>query len=162
MKRITLVAGAALIFSMNAFAMKIGVVDMQKILSSDHGLGQIQGRLEKQFSDRRNQLMEMVKQIQADTQDLSKNKAILSKADAAKKEESLKSEKSKFQLAQAKYQQDVMEAQQKEMKGFVDGIKTAAKKVAEKNSLDAVFVDNSLLYGKDSQDVTQSVLDEVK
>lgn len=164
MKKVIITASAtvAMLFGANAMAFKVGVVDMQKVFSSPNGVSQIQSKLEKEFSSQRSDMMKMMKQIQADQKSLGKNKSVMNAADLAKKQAALKAEQAKFQVVQGKYQQQVMKAQAAAMKTFVTDIKQAANQVAKKDSLDAVFVNNSILYAKDSQDVTSEILADMK
>jgi len=164
MKKALLAAGAAIIAvaSMNTYAYKVGVVDMQKVFSSPHGVQQIQSQLEKKFSKQRAAMMKEMKSFQDASKKLDKNKSVMNKKDLADAQMKLKQQQQKLQVEQAKYQQAIMTAQAKAMKGFVAQIKTAAAGVAKKDGLDAVFVNNSLLYAKDSKDVTSDIVDGLK
>lgn len=164
MKRALVIASTALaaLMGANAYAYTIGVVDIQKILSSDHGINKIQSALGSKFSSDRDRLSAMAKKLQDDGASFEKNRAVMSKADVAKKEEELKKEANKVQLEQAQFQQKYMQAQQSAMKDFVENIKSAASTVAKNDKLDAVFIDNSVLYAKDSKDITSAVLDKMK
>lgn len=144
-----------------AMTMKIGTIDMQEIFASPNGVEKIQKDLEKQFSGERAEVMQLMKQLQADQKALEKNSAVMSKGDLTKKESEIKSEQEKFETAQTKYQQSIMAAQSNAMKEFVETIKKSTRIVAVKNKLDAVFVKNTLMYAKDSQDVTPDVLKEM-
>ena len=163
MKRILIVAGTsvAALLCTSAFALKVGVVDMQKIFGSQHGLRQIQAKLEKKFSGKRAKMVGMMKSIQAEQKNFSKNKAVWSQSKISSAQSKLKADQSKFQVAQAKYQKAVMSAQAASMKRFIGKIKVASSAAAKKGDLDAIFVSNSLLYAKDAKDVTASVLNNM-
>ena len=151
----------AMVVGANAYAYTVGVVDVQKILGSDKGISKMQATLGAKFASDRSKLEGMAKQLQADSVNYQKNKAVMSKADADKKEAALKEEATKVQAAQMQYQQKIMQAQQDAMRQFVDTIKGAASSVAQKQNLDAVFIDNSVLFAKDSKDITSDVLSKM-
>lgn len=160
MKKVLMLAGASVasFICSSALAMNMGVVDMQEIFSSSHGISQIQAKLQSQFSGKRNKMVKMMKSLQSEQKSLDKNRAVWSKSKIDQAESKLKSDQTKFQMAQATYQKEVMSAQQEAMKNFIDKIKTAAQKTAKDDKLDMVFVSNSVLYAKDAKDVTSSVM----
>ena len=121
----------------------------------------MQAVLGNKFASDRSKLESMAKQLQSDSQGYQKNRAVMNKDDAAKKEAALKDEANKVQAAQMQYQQKIMQAQQDAMHQFVDRIRTAAANVAKSQNLDAVFIDNSVLFAKDSKDITSDVLSKM-
>lgn len=159
MKKALLAVGAAIIaiISMNTYAYKVGLVDMQKVFSSPHGVQQIQSQLEKKFSNQRGTMVTEMKNFQNESKKLDKNKSVMNKKDFEASQGELDKQQKKLQAGQAKYQQAVMTAQANAMKNFVAKIKTAAADVAKKDGLDAVFINNSLLYAKDSVDITSKI-----
>ncbi|OGO90217.1 MAG: hypothetical protein A3F10_06640 [Coxiella sp. RIFCSPHIGHO2_12_FULL_42_15] len=164
MKRALVLAATAfgILMGSNSFAYTVGLVDIQKILASEHGINKLQSSLNGKFGGERDKLQAMGKKLQADSVSYEKNKAVMSKADAAKKEEELKKQSTQVQLAQSEFQQKYMQAQQTAMKDFVDTIKNAASEVAKNDKLDAVFIDNSVLFAKESKDITDEVLAKMK
>jgi len=149
------------VMSSSALAYTVGVVDIQKILSSEKGISKMQAALGNKFASDRSKLESMAKQLQSDSQNYQKNRAVMNKDDAAKKEAALKDEANKVQAAQMQYQQKIMQAQQDAMHQFVDRIRAAAANVAKSQNLDAVFIDNSVLFAKDSKDITSDVLSKM-
>ena len=158
-------AAAAVLLTMtfsSTFAAKIGLVDMQQVFSSSHGVSKIQAHLEKQFSAQRADMLKAMKSLQAKMKDFNKNKSVMSKKAQADARTKLQAAQRQLQKDQNSYQQAVVAAQTKAMKAFVAKIKKAAADVASKDNLDAVYVNNSLLYAKHSVDVTNSVVDDLK
>ncbi len=160
MKRVLLAAGIALaaVFSANAVAAGVGVVDMQKVFKSAPELKQIQSNLSKKFSDKRAKLMEMVKTMQADQKQLQRNQSVMKKDEVKKLKQKIMALQGKLQMAQAKYQQAVIAAQAKVMSDFLGKLRGGAEKVAKKDNLDMVLVNTTVLYAKDSKDVTDQVI----
>lgn len=160
MKRVitAITLSLGLVMASDALAYTVGIVDVQKILSSDKGIAKMQSALSSKFAADRTKLEGMAKQLQSDSMDYQKNRATMSKADADKKEAALKEAAGKVQAAQMQYQQKIMQAQQETMKQFVDHVRAAASDVAKKQNLDAVFIDNSVLFAKDSKDITSDVI----
>lgn len=164
MKKALLAATATIVslISLNSYAYKVGVVDMQNVLTSKHGVQEIQANLEKKFAKQRDAMMKEMKAFSDASKDFSKNKSVMAKKDLASTTEKLKQQQQKLQADQAKYQQAVIAEQGQAMKQFLAKIKTVTAGVAKKEQLDAVYVNNSLLYAKDSKDVTAAVIDGLK
>lgn len=162
MKRALMSAAVLAFASVGTYAYTVGIVDMQKVFSSPHGVQQIQSQLEQKFAGQRDSMMKKMKDFQAESAKYTKDKAVMSKKDQDQAETKLKKEQNDLQMEQAKYQQAVMTAQADAMKNFVEEIKKAASDVAKKNDLDAVFVNNSILYSKDAKDVTTGIVDNMK
>lgn len=161
MKKLNVFCGAvaAALFSVSAYAdFKIGTLDMQKVFASPNGVEKIQKQLEDEFSGQRTEVIGMMRKLQSDQKDLEKNRSVMSKSKLDKKEADLKDEEEKFQSAQTSYQQAIMAAQKKAMENFLTMVKNASETVAGKEHLDAVLVNNTVMYAKSSQDVTDKVL----
>lgn len=164
MKKVLLSVGvsiASLVCS-TALAMSVGVVDTQEIYNSPQGMKEIQTKLQDKFSSQHNDMVNMMKDIQAEQKNYEKNKTVWDKSKAQKMEADIEQKKSNFQMTQAKFQQAYVNAQQEALKDFLVKVRTAVKSIATKDNLDMVFDQNSALYVKDSKDITNSVMGEMK
>jgi outer membrane protein len=164
MKRVVLtVATLVAACSMSALADGgIGVVDMKSIFTSSPKVKSIKAELTKQFQPKKDNLEKMGKTLQADIEKYQKNKDVMNKKDLATLEASITKQESDFRDAQAKFQQEVFDAQNKSLNTFMDNVKSAVKTVAEKEKLDLVIPSNDVLYTKDKTDITQDVLKNMK
>jgi outer membrane protein len=158
---IAICASATVLLGANAYAYTIGTVDVQQIFASSVAQ-KMQASLQKKFAKQNSSLVTQMKQLQAKQKKLEKNKAVMSQADYQKQDAALKGEATTAQQAQLKFQQAYMKARQAAMQTFSAEIKTAAKEVAQKDKLDAVMINQALLYVKDSQDVTSEVIAKLK
>ena len=140
----------------------IGIVDMKAIFSSSPKVKSIKAELTKQFQPKKENLEKMGKTLQSDIEKYQKNKDVMNKKDLATLEASITKQESDFRSEQAKFQQEVFDAQNKSLNTFMDNVKTAVKAVAEKEKLDLVIPSNDVLYTKDKTDITQDVLKNMK
>ena len=67
-----------------------------------------------------------------------------------------------LRMQQAQFQQTLFTAQNKAMSDFMDRVTAAVKKIAEQKKIDIVLPQNSLLYAKDSMDITSDVMSALK
>lgn len=149
-------------FSVSALADGIGVVDMKTIFSTSPKAKTIKETLTKQFNPEKAKLEKMSTTLQADIAKYQKNKDVMNKKDLATLEASITSQENAFRDAQAKFQQEVFNAQNQSLEQFMDSIKAAVKTVAEKDKLDLVIPSNDVLYTKNDKDITKDVLDNMK
>lgn len=149
-------------FSVSAFAAGIGVVDMKTVFSTSPKAKEIKETLTKQFDPQKTKLEKMGTALQADIAKYQKNKAVMNKTDLTALEASITNQENAFRTAQAKFQQEVFDAQNKSLEQFMDSIKAAVKTVAEKDKLDLVIPSNDVLYTKNDKDITKDVLDNMK
>src|SRR3990167_1675991 len=86
MKKMIVACVAAVAFGFSAITFadaQVGVVDMEKIFSSSKEVQQINQQLTSQFSVRKDKIMVMGKQLQADLTTYNKNKSVMSKSKLA-------------------------------------------------------------------------------
>lgn len=163
MKKFALVAAVIVAaWSVSTLAGSVGVVDMKSIFSTSPKVKEIKAQLTKQFNPEKTKLEAMGKTLQADIAKYQKNKAVMDKKDLATLEDSITTQESAFRAAQAKFQQEVFDAQNKSLEQFMDSVKAAVKVVAEKDKLDLVIPSNDVLYTKNDTDITKEVMSNMK
>jgi Skp family chaperone for outer membrane proteins len=164
MRKLVLGVGAILVAcSISAFADGgVGVVNMKTIFATSPKVKEIKADLMKQFNPQKEKLEAMGQTLQADIAKYQKNKAVMDKKDLSVLEATITTQETAFRTAQAKFQQDVFNAQNKSLETFLDSVKAAVKVVATKDKLDLVIPSNDVLYSKDDKDITKDVLDNMK
>ena len=163
MKKVALIAATVFAaWSVGAFADGVGVVDMKTVFSTSPKVKQIKDQLSKQFDPEKDKLQKMSQSLQADIAKYQKNKAVMNAKETSALEASITKQENDFRTEQAKFQQDVMDAQNKSLKDFMASVKAAVKVVAEKDKLDLVVPSNDVLYSKNNKDITAEVLKEIK
>ena len=160
MKKMIVACVAAVAFGFSAITFadaQVGVVDMEKIFSSSKEVQQINQQLTSQFSVRKDKIMVMGKQLQADLTTYNKNKSVMSKSKLADLQTKIGKEEGALRDAQGKFQQDLFAAQNEKMSSFMDKVKNAVEEVAKKKDLVLVLPKNATLYVKDGGDITSQV-----
>lgn len=163
MKKVALVVAVFVAaWSVGALADGVGVVDMKSIFSTSPKVKSIKAELTKQFSPEKTKLETTGQALQADITKYQKNKDVMNKKDLAALETSITNQETAFRAAQAKFQQDVFNAQNARLTQFMDSVKASVKMVAEKDKLDLVIPSNDVLYTKNDKDLTKEVLANMK
>jgi len=160
MKKTIVAAAAALALGFTTLGLadgKVGVVDMQKIFSTSSQVKSINSQLTSQFASRKNKIMQMGKQLQADLATYNKNKTVMSKSKLGNLQTKIGKEEAALRTAQAKFQQDLFQAQNKKMASFMNKVKATVGTVAQKNGMTLVLPKNATLYVKNGSDITSQV-----
>lgn len=142
-----------------AASVNVGMVDIQKIFKTSPQVQKINKDLDSQFSDRKQSLQKMAKDLKASIGKLQKNQTVMSSDNANKLKQSIVKQESAFRTKQAQFQQALFAAQNKAMKSFMDKVHAAAKAVAVQKKLDLVLSNNGVLYNRDNIDITSDILE---
>lgn len=160
---IVLVGVATLGFATSAMAdQKIGVVDVQKVLTESPQTKQVASSIKKQFASRESKLKADQKTLQADQAKLDKNGAVMSAKNRAALQDKIISEKSAFQGRVAAFQQDVNSAQSTAMQGLLNKIKTNVSDFAKKQGYTLIVTKRSVAYASNEVDITDQVIATMK
>ena len=154
---LTVCLSLGVIWSACAMAESIGVVDMRQVFQSSTKIKNINVQLNKQFAPQKNKIVVMGKSLQADIKKLQKNQSIMDKKSLDSLRGKITNQGQQLRAAQAKFQQALFAAQNKAMSGFMTKLTGIVKTIAKKKKLDVVFPKNSVLYVKDSMNITPNV-----
>jgi len=149
--------------SMNVFAdnMKIGVVDLQKIMQTSTQMKSIQEKLEKEFKPRRDKLVTMEEGLKKDMEQFKRDSAVLSAAQKKELEKKIVSTQQQFEREGQQYQQELSTAHNEAMEEFYNKIRGAISKVAESDKFDIVLQKDAAPFSSDKLDITAKVMQEI-
>lgn len=160
-KRFFLGCLSVLVFSWSlaAFSAEVGLVDMQEIFKTSARVQKINTDLNNELSPKRDKLQKLSASLDADVKKLQRDEPIMKKNELVKLRAKVVKQDQDLRAEQAKYQQAVFQAQNTKMGVFMSELTSVVKKIAKEKKLDYVFPKNSVLYTKDSLDITPDVLD---
>lgn len=143
--------------SVNAAEIKIGYVQVDKILQEAPQTAESGKKLEKEFSPRTQELERMQKQIRDQESALDKNSLTLSETERRNKERDISNLKIEFQRKQRELREDVNLRKNEELGSLQDRINKAVTSVAEAEGYDLV-VYSGVAYASKKVDITDKVL----
>ncbi len=168
MKRITqrlLIAMSfvALIFSAplavaSAGNLKIGIVDLHKVLQESSQAKVISKRLEGQFKPRQEKLFASQKQLKADAEKLHRDATLMTAAQKTALQNKIVQEQRTLEQSGAKYQEDLNKAQNQAMQEFFAKVKVALDKIAQQGSYDLILQKENVPYSSPEMDVTKQLI----
>ncbi len=152
-------AGSLVVFSVGASAaeLKVGYVQVDKILQEAPQTIESGKKLEREFSPRSQELDRMQKQIKDLQASLDKDGLTMSETDRRNKERDLSNLNLEFQRKQRELREDVNLRKNEELSVLQDRINKAVTSVAEAEGYDLV-VYSGVAYASKKVDITDKVL----
>jgi len=147
----------AFAWSANAAELKIGYVQVDKILQEAPQTAESGKKLEKEFSPRTQELERMQKQIRDAESALDKNSLTLSETERRNKERDISNLKIEFQRKQRELREDVNLRKNEELGSLQDRINKAVTAVAEAEGYDLVIY-SGVAFASKKVDITDKVL----
>ena len=164
MKRLGLLVGfifAMSIGSVFADGVKVGIVDLQKIMQTSPQMKVIQQKLEKDFKPRRDKLVAMEETLKKDMEKFKRDTAVMSQSQRKDLEKKIVGTQQQFEREGQQYQQELSTAHNEAMEEFYNKIRTAIAKVAESEKYDLVFQKDAAPFSVEKLDVTAKVMQEI-
>ncbi len=147
----------ALALSAQAAELKVGYVQVDKILQEAPQTAESGKKLEREFSPRSQELDKMAKQIKELETSLDKDGLTITEAERRNKERDVQNIKIEFQRKQRELREDINLRKNEELGSLQDRINKAVQTVAKAESYDLVMY-SGVAYAADKIDITDKVL----
>ncbi len=154
-----MVLASLLTFALSAQSaeLKVGYVQVDKILQEAPQTAESGKKLEKEFSPRSQELDRMAKQIKDLETALDKDGLTITEADRRSKERDVQNIKTEFQRKQRELREDINLRKNEELGSLQDRINKAVQSVAKAENYDLVMY-SGVAYAADKIDITDKVL----
>jgi outer membrane protein len=154
-----LILASVLTFAISAQSaeLKVGYVQVDKILQEAPQTAESGKKLEKEFSPRSQELDRMAKQIKDLETALDKDGLTITEADRRSKERDVQNIKTEFQRKQRELREDINLRKNEELGSLQDRINKAVQSVAKAENYDLVMY-SGVAYATDKIDITDKVL----
>ncbi|MGQ0442939.1 MAG: OmpH family outer membrane protein [Methylophilaceae bacterium] len=143
--------------NLNAAELKVGYVQVDKILQDAPQTAESGKKLEREFSPRSQELDRMQKQIRDIEASLDKEGVTLAEAERRSKEREVASLKIEFQRKQRELREDINLRKNEELSSLQDRINKAVQTVSETEGYDLV-VYGGVAFASKKIDITDKVL----
>lgn len=154
-----LVLASLITFTLNAQSadLKVGYVQVDKILQEAPQTAESGKKLEREFSPRSQELDRMAKQIKELEAALDKDGLTIAETERRNKERDIQNIKIEFQRKQRELREDINLRKNEELGSLQDRINKAVQTVAKAESYDLVMY-SGVAYAADKIDITDKVL----
>lgn len=157
LKRLVLASLLSLAMVANGAELKVGYVQVDKILQDAPQTAESGKKLEREFSPRSQELDRMSKQIKDLESTLDKDGLTISEAERRNKERDVQNIKIEFQRKQRELREDINIRKNEELGILQDRINKAVQSVSEVEGYDLV-VYSGVAYASKKIDITDKVL----
>jgi outer membrane protein len=140
-------------------ALKIGVVDFQKVLTESESGKTVEATMQKRGKEMESGLRELGAQIEQLTEQLNKDAMVLTKEKRDEKQRELEIKKYDFQNMQKKYQSEFRDLEAKYIDKLKKEIFELAKEIGQKEGYLLVIEQSAVLYYPESVDITSKLVE---
>ncbi len=143
----------------STFAMKIGTVDVQKVLLSINEGKRVRKQLKKMFDQRQAKIKKEEKAIRKMQKNFEKQSAVMNDKAKFKKEREIQGRVLNLQQSVVKHQQEIRDEENRRKKPIMANVKSIIDKIGKNGKYDLVFeVATAPVYIKSASDVTNKVV----
>ena len=157
LKNLVVAGFLGFVMSAQAAELKVGYVQVDKILQEAPQTAESGKKLEREFSPRSQELDRMSKQIKELEATLDKEGLTISEAERRNKERDVQNIKIEFQRKQRELREDINLRKNEELGSLQDRINKAVQSVSEAEGYDLV-VYSGVAYASKKIDITDKVL----
>lgn len=140
---------------------KIGVVDLDRLVRESPQAQNAKKNMAERFAKRKNALEKASAALQSEMNRLKDNSESMSDDERDQLQSKIRDDKHQLQLKQSQYNDDVSDAEQKELDHMRSDLRQVIDDYAKNNGYDLIMGD-SVLYASDSVDITDAILQRLK
>jgi outer membrane protein len=136
----------------------IGFVSLDRILREAPAARLAQQKLEKEFSQRMQDLSKIGDQLKKMQENLEKNAVTMSESDRLKREREFSEANREFQRKQREFNEDLGQRRKEEFERVIERANRAVREIAEAEKLDVVFQNEQVVWASNRIDITDKVI----
>lgn len=158
--KLVLVAFVTL-FSFSALAdVTVGLIDIQRVISSIKEGQAVQKKLEKAFNDKKVILQKDEEKIKKSQEDFKKQSMVLAEAARANKEREMQEMFMELQNKTMQYQKEIQEMEQNLKKPILDRLRPIIEEASKTANVDLTFELSAapIIYAKNKKDISDDVI----
>jgi outer membrane protein len=151
-----LLASMTLIALPVAAEVRIGVINMERVMRESEPAKKASSKLEKEFKKRSQELDKSRQQVQTMQEDLEKNGVTMTEAARASKSKDLADVSREVQRKQREYNEDLNARRNEELQSIVERTNVVIRNMAEKENIDLIV--QEAVYASPRVDITEKVI----
>lgn len=149
-------------FTSSAFAEKIAVLNVPRIMAELPQMKAIQAKLKKEFEPRVRELQRLESDGQSMAAKLKKDESFMSVDERTKLQRKLAELQSDYNLKGQALEEDQRRRFSEEQKQVLDKVQAAVDSIAKAQGFDLVLNGQAVAYASDKADISKQVIDQVK
>ena len=141
--------------------LKIGFVNMNRILNEAPQVKAINAKLQERFSAPKKELDELGESIQKQEKEIKRNELLMTESKLKKSKQNLIEQIKQYREKEAKLGKELQAVQNQELQGFKQVIGKVITEMAEQEKFHIIFNDG-VMYADKSLNVTDKLLERLK
>ena len=142
---------------------KVGIVNLSRVLNEVPMYSEAKEKIKKQFDPRARNLKTLEKEWSSLNDEYLKNEAVMSDSDKKSLVEKIKNIETKFRSGQEKLQFDLEQTQRTEFSKIEKIVNDTITEYAEKNDFDLILrADGTTLYAKKYINITEDIISKLQ
>jgi len=166
--RLRSLAGAVLVLAAGMFAaqaaaaeMKVGFVNVAKVLELAPQAEAARNRIEREFAPKDRELLQQQKDVRSLEDRLVKNAAVLSEAERQRKETEIRAAKRELRRAQDEFREDLNLRRSQELSKLQQKVTEVIQVLAKAEKYDLIISDGVIFAGE-RVDITDKILERLR
>ncbi|MCI1191979.1 OmpH family outer membrane protein [Calidifontimicrobium sp. SYSU G02091] len=155
------VLAAVVLLAAGAFAqaqeLKIGYVDLQRVLRDSQPAKAAQAKLEAEFSKREKDLADMAAKLKAASERLDRDAPTLAESERNRRQRELVEQDREFQRKRREFQEDLAQRKNEELAQVLDRANRAVKQIFDQEKYDLIL--QEVVFAGPRVDITRRVID---
>lgn len=149
-----------LVFAVAASAkeMKVGVIDLHKIVAESAEVNKIKKQLETKFKPRQKKLLALQATLKADMEKLTRDASVMTETQKKALQKKVMEQQAKMQALGQAYQSELGQAQNEAMKTFFDHVKKVVDEVAKADHYDLILQKEGVPFVANQMNITDKVM----
>jgi len=144
-----------------AAEVKVGFVDVRKVMELAPQSEEARNSIEKEFAPRDRELLQQQKEVRSLEDRLVKNAAVLSEVERQRKETDIRASKRELRRAQDEFREDLNLRRSQELSKIQQTAREVIQKFAKAEKYDLIVSDGVIFAGK-RVDITDKILERLR
>jgi len=145
----------------SAAELKIGMVNVNLVMSKSPQVEAIRGKLQAQFADQLSELKKMAEDLQAKDETLKRDALTMTEDQRISASRELQSIQTSAQMKQKQLQEDQKRAQQKELRVVEGTVQKAINEIATAEGFDLILRVEVALFATKALDISDKVIAKI-
>jgi len=164
-KLLAFVCGAIVLLGVqvaSATDLKVGVVDLKKVLADAPQVSAMRAKLQNQFDPRNKELVALQKEMQTNMDKYNKDSAVMKDQEKKDLQNKIIDQQKKLRDMQADFQKSLMTAEDQSMQEISKLVQDAIDSLTKEQSYDLILAKGAVTYSNPSFDITDKVIKTLK
>ena len=164
-KLLVLISGMVMLFGVqvaSATDLKVGVVDLKKVLADAPQVAAMRTKLQKQFDPKNKELLALQKDMKADMDKYNKDSAVMKDQEKKTLQDKIMAQQTKLRDMQTAFQKSLLTAEDQSMQTISKLIQDVVDGLAKSQNYDLIIAKGAVAYSNSSFDVTDKIVKALK